>query len=177
MNDNLASILLGTAGLSAAALVALALTIVRRPRDGDLVNRERTERLFLAGLAAQCLHFMEEAITRFPDRFPVLFGLPAWSENFFVAFNLLWLSVWILSSLGLRMGYRAALFPIWFFAIASIANGVAHPILAVAVRGYFPGLITSPLVGAIGVLIWMRLKALTGSAIRQTAPSNAQVKR
>jgi len=161
MNENLRSVLTGTAGLSAAAVVALLLTIVRRPVDSDLAGRERTARLFLIGLAAQCLHFMEEFVTRFQDRFPALLGLPAWPENFFVAFNLLWLTVWILSAIGLQRGYRAALFPAWFFAIAAIANGVAHPLLALVARGYFPGLISSPVLGVLGVLLWRRLLALT----------------
>jgi hypothetical protein len=104
---------------------------------------------------------MEEAVTGFPERFPPLLGLPAWSSDFFVVFNLAWLSIWILSTIGLFRGYWFALFPIWFFAIASIANGIAHPALALAVRGYFPGLITSPVVGVLGVLLWLRLQALT----------------
>jgi len=164
MNEDLRSVLTGTAGLSAAAVVALLLTIVRKPVDSDLAGRERTARLFLIGLAAQCLHFMEEFVTRFQDRFPALLGLPAWPENFFVAFNLLWLTVWILSAIGLQRGYRAALFPAWFFAIAAIANGIAHPLLALVARGYFPGLISSPVLGVLGVLLWRRLLALTRSS-------------
>jgi hypothetical protein len=163
MNDSLRSILLGTAGLSAAALVALLLTILRRPVAGDPAGRERTARLFLIGLAAQCLHFMEEFLTRFPDRFPELLGLSPWSEDFFVVFNLIWLSVWILSTIGLQRGYRFALFPIWFFAIASMANGISHPALSLMVHGYFPGLITSPVVGVLGVLLWLSLRVLTRS--------------
>jgi hypothetical protein len=161
MNENLRSVLTGTAGLSAAAVVALLLTILRRPVDGDLAGRERTARVFLIGLAAQCIHFVEEFVTRFQDRFPALLGLPPWSANFFVVFNLIWLSVWILSAIGLRRGYRFALFPVWFFAIGAIANGIAHPILAVIAHGYFSGLITSPIVGVSGVLLWRRLQALT----------------
>ncbi len=164
MNENLRSMLMGTAGLSAGAVVALLLTILRKPVDGDLAGRERTARLFLIGLAAQCLHFMEEFVTRFPDRFPALLGLPAWSENLFVVFNLIWLSVWTLSVIGLQKGYRFALFPVWFFAIAAIANGIAHPMLALVAQGYFPGLITSPVVGVLGVLLWLRLQALTRSS-------------
>lgn len=144
--------------------MALLLTILRRPVDGDLVGRERTARLFLIGLAAQCMHFMEEFVTRFQERFPTLLGLPAWSQNFFVVFNLIWLSVWILSAIGLRRGYRIALFPVWFFAIGAIVNGIAHPMLAVVAQGYFPGLITSPVVGVLGVLLWLRLQALTTSS-------------
>jgi Protein of unknown function with HXXEE motif len=107
---------------------------------------------------------MEEFVTRFQDRFPALLGLPAWSQNFFVVFNLLWLSVWILSAVSLQRGYRFLLFPMWFFAIAAIANGVAHPVLAVVAGGYFPGLLSSPVVGVLGVLLWLRLQELTRSS-------------
>jgi hypothetical protein len=165
MNENLRSILRGTVGLSAGAVVALLLTILRRPVEGDLFGRERTARLFLIGLAAQCMHFMEEFVTRFQERFPALLRLPAWSQNFFVVFNLMWLGVWILSAIGMRRGYRLALFPVRFFAIGAIVNGIAHPMLAVVARGYFPGLITSPVVGVLGVLLWLRLQALTTSSV------------
>src|SRR5258708_25870901 len=104
MNENLRSMLTGTAGLSAGAVLALLLTILRKPVEGDLVGRERTSRIFLIGLAAQCLHFMEEVVTRFPDRFPALLGLSSLSGNFFVVFNLIWLSIWILSAIGLQRG-------------------------------------------------------------------------
>jgi hypothetical protein len=82
-------------------------------------------------------------------------------RKLFVAFNLIWMSVWILSAAGLQRGHRMALFPVWFFAIASIANGVAHPLLAVAAHGYFTGLITSPILGVFGVLLWVRLLEFT----------------
>jgi hypothetical protein len=117
----------------------------------------------------QCLHFIEEFVTRFPDRFPALLGLPAWSENFFVVFNLICLSVWILSAIGVQKGHRIALFPAWFFAIAAIANGIAHPVLAAVARGYFPGLISSPVVGLLGVSLWLKLQMLTIWAWRITA--------
>jgi hypothetical protein len=56
----------------------------------------------------------------------------------------------------LQKGYWFALFPVWFFAIASIANGIAHPVLAVGVGGYFTGLIHSPVVGVLGVFFLSR---------------------
>jgi hypothetical protein len=161
MNENLRSILTGTAALWAGAAVALLLTILRRPVDGDLAGREQTARLFLLALAVQCMHFLEEFITHFEERFPALLGLSPWSESFFVAFNLIWMSVWILSAINLERGYRFALFPVWFFAIAAIANGIAHPMLAVVAHGYFPGLITSPVLGILGVLLWRKLLGLT----------------
>jgi hypothetical protein len=161
MNENLRSILTGTAALWVGAAVALLLTILRHPVDGDVAGREQTARLFLLALAVQCLHFLEEFISHFEDRFPALLGLPPWPEGFFVTFNLIWLSVWILSAIDLQKGYRFALFPVWFFSIAAIANGIAHPILAVIAHGYFPGLVTSPVLGVLGVLLLLRLLGLT----------------
>lgn len=108
MSENIRSMLVGTAGLSAGAVLALLLTVLRKPVDDDQASRERTVRLLLIGLGAQCLHFTEEFLTRFQERFPTLLGIPAWSENFFVAFNLIWLGVWILSAIGLQKGYRFA---------------------------------------------------------------------
>jgi len=166
MNQDLRSILTGTAALTVGAVVSLVLTILRQPQR---VGREQTVRVFLLGLAVQSLHFMEEFVTHFEDRFPALLGLSAWSENFFVAFNLIWMSVWILSAVGLQRGNRMALFPVWFFAIACVANGVAHPVLAVAAHGYFPGLITSPLLGVLGVLLWVRLLEFTRRSTRRLA--------
>ncbi len=61
-------------------------------------------------------------------------------------------------------GYRIALLPVWFFAIGAIVNGIAHPMLAVVSQGYFPGSITSPVVGVLGVLLWVRLQVLTTSS-------------
>jgi Protein of unknown function with HXXEE motif len=164
MEENVRGILLGTAGLSVAAVMALLLTILRTPIEQKEADRERLARLLLLGLAVQCLHFMEEFVTCFPNRFPVLLGLPAWSENFFVVFNLIWLSIWILSALGLPKGSRLLLFPVWFFGLASIVNGVVHPVLAILVQGYFPGLISSPVLGVLGGLVGIRLLALTRSS-------------
>ena len=68
-------------------------TVVRKPLDLDndkpqnTIDRERTLGPFLFGLAAHSLHFMEEFVTRFQDRFPALLGLEPWSANFFVIFN------------------------------------------------------------------------------------------
>src|SRR5580704_5983036 len=68
---------------------------------------------------------------------------------------------WTAAVLGLRAGHRSAFFPAWFLAIASIANGIAHPLLAVRVGGYFPGLLTAPLVGIAGGFLWACLMAMT----------------
>jgi hypothetical protein len=62
----------------------------------------------------------------------------------------------------MRTRSRAAYFPIWFFALAAILNGVAHPLLAIRAGGYFPGLVTAPFLGVVGVWLCARLLAGTG---------------
>jgi hypothetical protein len=70
MNENLRSMLTGTAALWVGAALALLLTILRRPVDGDLAGREQTARLFLLGLAVQCMHFMGSLLPIFRIGFP-----------------------------------------------------------------------------------------------------------
>jgi hypothetical protein len=109
------------------------------------------------------VHFAEEYLTRFHERFPRMLGIAQWSDEFFVTFNVLWVAVWAVSAIGVWSNVRAAFFPAWFLAIGMVVNGVAHPLLAVANRGYFPGLITSPVVGVVGALFGLRLWQVTAA--------------
>lgn len=161
MSDTLRSELLGTAGLSIAAVGALFLTVFRGPTSSRAYVRHATTVGFVGGILIQVLHFTEEYTTGFFSRFPSVLGLSPWSRSFFVSFNLCWIAIWLCSAVGLRAGYRAAFFPVWFFAIAAMANGVVHPLLSIRTGGYFPGLLTSPLLGIIGVWLWRRLVAST----------------
>jgi hypothetical protein len=112
--------------------------------------------LFLSGPAGQSVRFAEEFMTGFEDRFPALLDLRPWSAKDFVLFNLGWLTTRLLAAAELHKGYRVMLFAVWFFAIAFMVNGLARPVLAVITRGSFPGLISSPVVGLMGVLPWRR---------------------
>ena len=156
MSDTLRSILTGTAGLDVAMVVAIILTVRRAPRSA-------APDFLLLGwitLAIQGVHFSEELLTGFDRRFPVILGLAPWPETFFVSFNLVWLVIW--AAALITLGHlRVALFPLWFLAIAAIANGIAHPLGSLAVRGYFPGLVSAPLLGLAGVLLFGRLMAFT----------------
>ena len=161
MSENLQNIFIATSALSLALLVAVFLTIIRKSEISDVSLRERFVNLFLVGVAFQCLHFAEEFITRLYERLPQLLGLQVLSAEFFVAFNLFWIFIWIFSALGLERNLWIAFIPVWFFAIGMTGNGIVHPLLALAVGGYFPGLITSPIVGIIGAVLLMRLWKLT----------------
>jgi hypothetical protein len=174
MNDPLRSILVGTLALTVAGIFALVLTYYRIPVTIGRDKLQRTNALVIACLTFQGAHFVEEYATRFYERFPSLLGLQPWSATFFVAFNVFWLIIWVVAAFGLRSGARVAFFPLWFLAIAMIANGIAHPMLAVRVGGYFPGLISAPVVGIAGVVLWKHLMALTQRAGRsRMRPSSA----
>lgn len=162
MSDTLRSILLGTAGLDAACIVALLLTVARGGARADDARLRAAARVAILAVLLQAAHFAEEAATGFPRRFPETLGLAPWPAGFFAAFNLFWLAVWLLAVRGLSARRHAALFPLWFLAVAGVANGVAHPLLSLRAGGYFPGLLTSPLVGVAGVLLFRRLSAVTG---------------
>lgn len=153
MNETLRSILVGTIPIDVMTGVAVWLTVSRGARSAGRGT------VVLAGLAigVQGVHFLEEYFTGFYVRYPELLGLSPWPAEFFVGFNVAWIAVWCATLPGVRVGCRAAYFPVWLLAVAGIVNGVAHPLLAVAVGGYFPGLVTSPVIGVLGLLLFVRL--------------------
>jgi len=149
-------------GLAALAAVVLARTQPSRPEN--VAERSAAARALALAIAVQAIHFGEEATTDFPERLGALLGLPAMPMSFFVVFNLTWLFIWIISVPGIRTARAFAFFAAWFLAIAGMVNAIAHPLLAIASGGYFPGLVTSPLIGAAGVWLWFRLREATHPA-------------
>jgi hypothetical protein len=67
----------------------------------------------------------------------------------------------------LRSARPAAFFAAWFLAIAGMFNGIAHPFLALAAGRYFPGLVSSPVIAAASVWLWLRLRDATLPSSRQ----------
>jgi len=149
--------------LGVAAILAARLTVVRRsPPEAEAARRLAAHAL-AAAATVQGLHFLEETATGFRTHLGGVFGLPAMPLAFFLTFNLAWLAVWAASVPAMRRGYTAGFFAAWFLAIAGMLNGVLHPALAVAVGGYFPGLISSPAIAAASVWLWIRLRRATES--------------
>jgi hypothetical protein len=147
--------------LGLVAMVAIRLAQSRSSPPEAASDRIAAASVLGIATAIQCAHFAEEWATGFHARFPALLGLDPMPLSFFVPFNLAWIAVWIVSIPFLRLGRRAAFFAAWFLAIAGILNGVAHPMMAIASSGYFPGLITSPFIGVAGVILWQRLQRAT----------------
>lgn len=161
MLTGLSSTLPSLAVLGAAALVALNLAASRRSPAGKEAERLAAARALGLATVVQAIHFAEEAWTGFPDRLGEVLGLPGMSFLFFMVFNLAWLGIWLASIPGLRSARPAAFFAAWFLAIAGMANGIAHPLLAIAAREYFPGLLSSPFIAAAGIWLWLRLRGAT----------------
>lgn len=151
----MANVFLGTLGLTLVALAALVLTIARGRASVASIPRLRL--VATATILFQLGHFIEEAASRFYVRFPESLGLAPWSRVFFVTFNLFWLVAWLLAVACINTYWRISLFTLWFLAIASMANGIVHPLFSFAIGGYFPGLWTSPFVGILGLLLFREL--------------------
>lgn len=148
-------------GLAAFAALQLAL---RHPSPIELtMERATASRVLALATTIQSGHFAEEWATDFHARFPALFGLEPMSLPIFVAFNLTWIAIWIVSVPLLQSARKSAFFAAWFLAIAGMLNGVAHPLMAVASGGYFPGLISSPFIGLASLFLWKRLHGATSS--------------
>ena len=161
MNLEVRSVLLGSAGLTVAAVIALLLTLSRAGVNASKAELRAAVRTALGLILIQAAHFVEEFATGFHQRFPELLSLTPWSPQFFVSFNLSWLAIWSLSIWGLAARRKSALFPLWFLDVSSAANGVAHPLFSVLTGGYFPGLVTAPFAGVTGVLLMRRLLQVT----------------
>ena len=144
--------------LGLAALAALYQTLTYRPLSAKIDNLKSAAVALAVAACIQAAHFTEEALTDFPGRLGALLEIPAMPMSFFVTFNLFWLGVWAVSIRRLPSARPWALFAAWFLAIAGLINGLAHPALAIASDAYFPGLITSPFIGAAGIWLSRRLK-------------------
>ncbi|MBT8089789.1 MAG: HXXEE domain-containing protein [Gammaproteobacteria bacterium] len=147
--------------LGLAALAAIGLAQTRRSPPENAAQRFAAARILTLALVVQGIHFAEEALTGFPERLGALLGLPAMPMSFFLTFNVTWLAIWVVSVPALRAARRAAFFAAWFLAIAGMFNAVAHPLLAIAARGYFPGLASSPFIGAAAAWLWLNLREAT----------------
>lgn len=116
--------------------------------------------VYLLAVAVQCLHFTEEYMTGFQHQFPRLIGAGQWSDARFVAFNMLWLAIFVLAGAGvyrrLPMAYLAVIF---LALIGGVGNGASHLLLSAMYGRYFPGLVTAPLCLLAGIAVLVKLFA------------------
>ncbi len=153
----LSSLLPSISALGLAALFALYLALARHPSSDNKAQQKLAAQALGVAVILQGIHFTEELVTGFHERFPAIFGLEAIPVSIFIAFNVLWLMAWSASIRGIEKTVTIAYFAAWFLAIAGILNGIAHPMLALAEGSYFPGLFSSPFIAIACVALWRRL--------------------
>ena len=145
--------------LGLVALVAIALARRHQSSAERGPERRAASLALLLATVIQAAHFVEELATGFHERFPALLGLPPMPLSFFEGFNLAWIVIWIAAVPGVQSAKPVAFFAAWFLALAGMLNAIAHPLLALAVNGYFPGLVSSPFIGAAALWLWLKLQS------------------
>ncbi len=147
-----------SAALLGTLLIAAVLVSRARPLPAlDAAQRRRLTWAAVAAITIQAAHFTEELRGGLAWALPGLFGLDPIPTAGFVGFNVAWLLVWAAAVVPATHGVRVAEWPLWFLGLASVVNGVAHPLLAVRASGYFPGLVTSIPAGVAGAVLLQRL--------------------
>lgn len=163
MNCGFGNVLIGVP-LGVAAVIALGLTLARGQVTTSDAELRAACRIVVVAILLQAIHFAEEVATGFHQHLPAVLDLDPWLAPYFVGFNLFWLGIWALSAWGLALRKSAALFPLWFLGMACLVNALVHPSLSLRAGGYFPGLITVPLIAVAGVLLLQRLFSITAAA-------------
>lgn len=113
------------------------------------MNR-RTQLVFLSLIVAQGAHSIEEYVTKLYEVFaPARFVSSLVSQDLalgFLAVNatLVTFGLWCWA-VPVRSGWRAARGLMWFWTILELGNGFGHSALALSRGGYFPGVLTAPL--------------------------------
>lgn len=147
--------------LGLVALAALRFAAMRWSPPGMADARGEAARALAVATGVQGVHFIEEATFGLESQLGELLGIPGMPRLFFLTFNVTWLAIWVAAVPGVRSGRATAYFASWFLAIAGTVNGIAHPALAVAARAYFPGLVSSPAIGAVSVWLLLKLRRAT----------------
>ena len=137
----------------------VALCCYFRTSYRQMPKPHRVLPVYLIALAIQFLHFTEEYVYGFHYRVTELMeGMPPFNANMFVAFNMIAYCLFLLAGVGMYKGLKFPMIIVWFFTCAAtIGNGVLHPLLALRVGGYFPGLFTSLAYLIVGPMLFLRL--------------------
>ena len=115
----------------------------------------RTSRVFLFLILAQAAHSIEEYFGKLYEVFaPARMVSSLMSDDLALGFlvgnvALVAFGLWCWA-FPVRRGWKAAIALTWFWSLLELANGVGHTGLALARKGYFPGVLTAPLLLLFG---------------------------
>lgn len=158
MSEAFQSFSTGTLGLLVILIISAVLAVLRAtPKTNQL---ESIRLILITAICFHLVHLAEETVYEFHVLFPQLLGLAPWPVSVFLAFNFTWVLIWLCGVYFYPLN-RITMTTFWFLAIASAINGIAHPVFSLMVDGYFPGLVTSPFVGLLGILLIRRLNQVS----------------
>jgi hypothetical protein len=130
---------------------------------------------FLALIAAQTAHSIEEYVGRLYDVFPparFVTGLISQDRaRGFLIFNVafltfgLWCLVW-----PVRRQWPLAIPLVWFWIAVELLNGIGHPLWTLSERRYTPGVATAPVLLILALYLAWQLRA--GHALSVKPPNN-----
>ena len=122
----------------------------------------RSQFTFLALVLAQGAHSAEEYAFRLYDVFaPARFVSGLFSSDLsrgFIIANaaLLLFGLWCFIA-RVRAGRHSARGWAWLWVLVECGNGIGHPAIAIARGGYFPGVVTAPVLLALSVYLAARM--------------------
>jgi hypothetical protein len=110
----------------------------------------RSHLVFLFLILTQGAHSIEEYVTKLYEVFaPARFVSSLVSNDLALGFlvvnvALATFGLWCWA-VPLRSGWHTARGLVWFWTILELCNGIGHSVLALSRGGYFPGVLTAPL--------------------------------
>lgn len=130
----------------------------------------RVETSFLALVAVQAAHSVEEYIGRLYEVFPparFVSGLLSQNlERGFLIFNLaliafgIWCFLW-----PVRRHWTAAPTLAWLWVGIELVNGIGHPLWSLRERAYTPGVATAPILLVLALVLARQLRAEVTSTV------------
>lgn len=132
--------------------------------------------IYLLGVGIQLLHFMEEFITGFHGRNPVeIYGASPFTPEEFVISQMSVFFLLVIGAIGIYKGWKIPMVMVWFLVIFFLLiNAIQHPIFALMVGGYFPGLYTSVAGWVLGPILFKRLWRVRTRMNERESPSPSQ---
>ena len=148
------------------------LKLIVRRREAPVTRFQLT---FLALVATQAAHSVEEYVGRLYEVFPparVVSGLVSSDlERGFVIFNVALVAFGLWCFVGPVRGQWPSAIPlVWFWVVIELINGIGHPIWTVAESRYTPGVATAPFLLVLALYLARQLRA--GRASSSAPPNN-----
>jgi hypothetical protein len=137
----------------------------------------RSQLVFLFLILAQGAHSIEECVTRLYEVFaPARFVSGLVSNDLALGFLvanavLVTFGLWCWA-VPVRSGWHAARGLIWFWTILELGNGITHSVLALSRRGYFPGVVTAPLL--LLFALWLAALQIRQGDRQSVSPANKE---